>query len=420
LFWFNRNIETFCFGIEANEPKQAVSKQTEKPISDTPPSTPADTRAPERFLLKMPQNLHSYDKQICVSEGFGDQVSLCQPIEEGEEYELISTMIDELNAKCRLELSHEYSLYRPTITSEPERPDVTEDILEKVVLMGGSYCARMRDELDETCLDVVDISVREWKISDSSVEEKVKELTEIVSQSDEKRTTIVYQLFDNCSFYVKKEDGRRELPVRGADGKFHIDGKLEIATREDVKRMVSSAIPLLRAGGQCRKLVLTPGCRYRYNQCCLTKGHCANMRDRNYGKWMEEKLAEVRGIVRDYVRMQNIKRASVMEMGQLIIQPAGQSDYLHEEEVWGEGPIHMTATGYKLAAEGLESVIYEKRREEREVDEKHGQGPAKKPRVDLALSRPDWVRGSVSEAVQLAGRGQMGLPPQRKTWRGSN
>jgi hypothetical protein len=139
----------------------------EQTISDTAPSTPADTRAPERFLLKMLQNLHSYDKQICVSEGFGDQVSLCQLIEEGDEYELINTMIDELNAKCGLELSHEYSLYSPTVTSEPERPDVTEDILEKVVLMGGSHCARMTDELDETCLDVVDISVRGWKISDS-------------------------------------------------------------------------------------------------------------------------------------------------------------------------------------------------------------------------------------------------------------
>jgi hypothetical protein len=260
------------------------SLRQKQPISDTAPSTPADTMAPERFLLKMPQNLHTYDKQICVSEGFGDQVSLCPPMEEGDEYELLNTMIEELNAKCGLELSHEYSLYRPTVTSEPERPDVTEYKLEKVVLMGGSHCARMVDELDETCLDVVDISVRGWRISDSAVDEKVRELTEIVSQSDEKRTTIVYQLFDNCTFFAKKDDGRRDLPVRGADGKFHIDGKLEIATREDVKRMVSSSVPLLRAGGQCRKLVLTPGCRYRYNPCCLTKGHCSNMKDRNYGK----------------------------------------------------------------------------------------------------------------------------------------
>jgi hypothetical protein len=56
---------------------------------------------------------------------------------------------------------------------------------------------------------VVDISVRGWRITDSAVDEKVSELTEIVSQSDEKRTTIVYQLFDNCSFYAKKDDGRR-------------------------------------------------------------------------------------------------------------------------------------------------------------------------------------------------------------------
>jgi len=144
------------------------------------------------------------------------------------------------------------------------------------------------------------------------------------------------------------------------------------------------------------------------------------MKDRNYGKWMEEKLSEVRGIVRDYVRMRNIKRASVMELGQLITKPEGRSEYLHEEEIWGEDPVHMTPTGYKLAAEGLEAVIYEKRREEREVEEKQEQRPAKKPRVDPALSRPDWVRGNVSEAVRLDGRGQMGPPQQRSNWRGSS
>ncbi len=48
--------------------------------------------------------------------------------------------------------------------------------------MGGSHCARMVDELDETCLDVVDISVRGWRLTDSAVDEKVRELTEIVSR----------------------------------------------------------------------------------------------------------------------------------------------------------------------------------------------------------------------------------------------
>jgi hypothetical protein len=130
-----------------------------------------ENRAPERFLLKMPQNLHSYDKQICVSEGFSDQASLCQPIEEEEEYELVNTMIDELNSKCGLELSHEFSLYRPRLTSKPEQEDVTDDVIEKVIMMGGSHSSRLTDELDDTCLDVTDISVCGWKLTDKSVEE---------------------------------------------------------------------------------------------------------------------------------------------------------------------------------------------------------------------------------------------------------
>ena len=61
------------------------------------------------YQLDSSMDLLSYDKQICVSEGFGDQLSLCQPIEEGDEYELINSMIEELNSKCGLELSQEYS-----------------------------------------------------------------------------------------------------------------------------------------------------------------------------------------------------------------------------------------------------------------------------------------------------------------------
>ena len=109
----------------------------------------------------------------------------------------------------------------------------------------------------------------------------------------------------------------------------------------------------MEAGGQCRKIILTPGSRFRYSPCCLTKGHCSNLNERNYGKWMEEKLSELRSTVCNYVRMRNIKPATVIELGQLIMPSAGQSDYLHKEEIWGEDPVHMTRKGYKLAATGI-------------------------------------------------------------------
>jgi hypothetical protein len=246
-------------------------------------------------------------------------------------------MIDELNTKCWPELSHEFSLYRPSITREPDREAVTEGQLERVVLVGGSHSSRLMDELDETCLEVMDISVRGWRLTEASVEEKSKELAEIVSSTDQVRTTVVYQLYDNTSYIymVNRSDGTRGLPEKGPDGKYHVDGRLEVASREEAKRMVSTSIPLLRAVGQCRKVILTPSGRYKYFPCCSIRGHCANMKERNYGRWMEDKMAELKGVVRDYVRMRNIKRATVMEFGKLIIFSLGPSEYLQEEEIWG-------------------------------------------------------------------------------------
>jgi hypothetical protein len=114
---------------------------------------------------------------------------------------------------------------------------------------------------------------------------------------------------------------------------------------------------------------------------------------------MDGKLAEVRGIIRDYIRMRNIKRVTVIELGQLITPSPGMSAYLQEEEIWGDDPVHLTPKGYSLAAAGLESLIYEKRAEEKEDEPASWQGAAKRPKQDLTKKRPDWVRGSIAEAV---------------------
>ncbi len=126
------------------------------------------------------------------------------------------------------------------------------------MLVGGSHSFRLADELDETCLEVLDISVRGWRVTETSVKEKAKELAEIVSTTDKTRTTVIYQLYDNTSYMLKRSDGTRGLPEKGPDGKYHVDGRLEVMNREEIKRMVSTSIPLLRAGGQCRKMILTP------------------------------------------------------------------------------------------------------------------------------------------------------------------
>jgi hypothetical protein len=80
--------------------------------------------------------------------------------------------------------------------------------------------------------------------------------------------------------------------------------------------------------------------------------------------------------------------------------------------------LHLTPKGYSLAAAGLESLIYEKRAEEKEDEPASWQGAAKRPKQDLSKKRPDWVRGSVAEAVRKDTT-QRGRPPFcHHTWRG--
>jgi hypothetical protein len=252
---------------------------------------------------------------------------------EREEGELINSMVDELNNKCGLDLSHDFTLERPAMTSEHDNYDEALVVYERVVMMGGGHSSRLTDELDDICPEVMDISRRGWRLTEENVDKKVKELKELLEHTDEKRPTVVYQLFDNMTFFVKQPDGSRHLPEKGNDGKYHIDLKLDIANRDEEKKLVSKSIPLLRAEGLCRKIVLTPGTRFKRYPCCTIRGHCSNRHEKNYEQWMEGKLAEVRVIIRDYIRMRNIKRVTVFEMGQLITPSPGMSAYLQEEEV---------------------------------------------------------------------------------------
>jgi hypothetical protein len=68
-------------------------------------------------------------------------------------------------------------------------------------------------------------------------------------------------------------------------------------------------MPLLRAGGQRRKIILTPTSRYRDCPCGGAKDHCTNVKDRNYKQWMEGRLAEIRGVV-----CQDVQRATIIRL----------------------------------------------------------------------------------------------------------
>jgi hypothetical protein len=71
-----------------------------------------------------------------------------------------------------------------------------------------------------------------------------------------------------------------------------------------------------------------------------------------------------------------------------------------------------------MAAAGLESLVYEKKSEEKEDEVKPN--PSKRPKMDLTKNRPAWVLGSVAEAVRSDGSPAFGRSRGRVVLRGGN
>ena len=218
--------------------------------------------APESRVLRLPQSLNPpLSKLSYRSQGFGKQGNLCLPMKDQEETDLLLSLIVELNEKAGLDLSQEFCVDR-CLYEECEGEESltlgTHQEVEKLIILGSSHSSRASFEFDTNRFEVRDLSTPGWRISEESVEEKLAELKDEVLASDERKTTVFYQLFDNSSFWVSKKDGSRVLPEKERDRKYHVDGRLEVAGKEDAKRMVAGVQSLLRAGGGCRKLWQLP------------------------------------------------------------------------------------------------------------------------------------------------------------------
>jgi hypothetical protein len=107
-------------------------------------------------------------------------------------------------------------------------------------------------------------------------------------------------MYYNNIFFSASDDGSKTLPVRGVDNRYHVHGKLEVADHATVKLLVNTSTPLLCAGGEHEKIVLSPLPRYIV-KCCGDSTHVSNRRDPSFKEAMSEGLGAVRKSLKDLI-----------------------------------------------------------------------------------------------------------------------
>ena len=95
--------------------------------------------------------------------------------------------------------------------------------------------------------------------------------------------TVIYQIFDSSIYFASSAPGEQVLPRRGANGKHHAPGELVLADWATFRKIFYVAIPLLRAGGENKKIILSPLPRYSTSKCCSEERHITNFGTKGYG-----------------------------------------------------------------------------------------------------------------------------------------
>ena len=148
--------------------------------------------------IRMPTSLFSSERTSHVGLGWPKLVSLLPAFTQDSEKILLKVLLDELNLEFALKLDPEPVLDRLLPTLEDSRR-------QTIIVGGGSQAGRIAEALNSTYPEVVDLSVRGWRLSPSTARDLADDIAGILEDVAVEDCTIILQIFDNAIY--KAVDG---------------------------------------------------------------------------------------------------------------------------------------------------------------------------------------------------------------------
>ena len=302
--------------------------------------------------LRLPTSLDSL-KPIVFQAQWLHGIQLSPTGEDGER-EIFSKLISEINLKFNANLDKNFS------TSRDVEADVEESCADynadSIIIVGSSHAFRLAAAFNSLGESVNCLASPFWKLDSDNIDSTVKSLEEAVRCNP--TATVLFQLFDSRVYFASSEEGELTLPKRGNDGHFHVPGELVLADWAALKKIFTTALPLIRAGGSNKKIILSPLPRYVNAKCCTSATHITNFGGKAYAKAMGSQLADIHGWLDDLARGRRLQNYEIIcpasALG--VDDNASISDKSTQEGLrsrWGTDPVHLTPAGYNTLAESL-------------------------------------------------------------------
>ena len=362
---------------------------------------------------QLPVSLTSYEKKTVSSEGWDNLPYGTHPIDPANEKVIISVFLGELNNYFAANLSVEADLSRAHsgVNSDTKVPTTA------FIVVGASLAGRLCAALEGAGHNSVHIKTVSWRPTPDTIKRAAQELSEAVAAATS-TTCIVFQFLDSAAFYARCEDGSL-VPARQGldensdpDGRFHLDGELVVAPKELFLHTLKTSLPLLKAAGDLKKVLLSPLPRYWLTNCCEDIDHIANRVDEEFEEMLFSGVDDLRRFCKDYLFKNRLGDTIVKNTCQMLCTAGGgriTSKSAREEvaALWGPDPVHPSAECFNNLAANVVLVAVDS------ADKRNTSPPG---RGSYQLSkRPRWLDGQAGSEVspisfqpQFRGRGRGG------------
>jgi hypothetical protein len=299
---------------------------------------------PEERRIRLPVKTPTAAKKIWSSGGKDSRAmpSKIRPLTSEDEKNLISQLITELRVKLALDLD-------PNPTYErglglQSRARVRVDYL----IIGSSHARKLRDALDEKGRSCSLVYLPNWRIGRGCAEDLLRLIKEAYKSGEPEN--VVIQILDNSCYYARAPDGSIQLAKKGEDGVFHMEGEVQVLSREIQYEHFEAIKPLVDIFEKKKVFFITPLPRYVVAGCCSNEDHCVNRREPGYKNRIQQGLEDIRRNLKDFLFHKGKRNVKVLD-------PNLEIRGLSEGEVWDMDPIHPREEVYKKIAEGLINVV---------------------------------------------------------------
>ena len=118
---------------------------------------------------------------------------------------------------------------------------------DSFIIVGSSHAYRLSAALTSLGESVTCLASLFWKLNGENVNNTIKTLEEAVDLNPS--ATVAFHMLDSNIYFSSSEEGEITLPKRGEGGLYHVPGELVLADWPALKKIFTTALPLLRAGG---------------------------------------------------------------------------------------------------------------------------------------------------------------------------